>query len=174
MKNIILIGYRGTGKSKIGKLLAKTLGKKFVDSDDEISLHESKPIREIFKEKGEDYFRKVEEEVIEELCKQEGIVLSCGGGVPTRAKNLENIKKNSIVFLLTASPEKILSRIGEDKDRPRLTNEKTELGEIKKMLELRKAFYEKAADYVIDSEHNDEQKKVKEIIEILNKEQVIK
>ncbi len=168
--NIVLIGYRGTGKSKIGKLLAEKIGKRFVDSDDEIAIREHKPIREIFKEKGEEHFRKIEEQVIEDLCKQQGIVLACGGGVPTRQKNVQNFRRNGVVFLLTASPEKILSRIGGDKERPRLTKEKTELGEIKKMLELRKAFYEKAADYVIDSEHDDEQKKVEEIVKILKKE----
>ena len=170
--NVYLIGYRGTGKTYIGKDLAKAIGKEFQDTDDLIVEKAGKNIPEIFSEDGEENFRDLESTVLEEVAAKDGFVIGCGGGIILRDENIEKLKKTGIVILLEASPEIIYERIKGDQNRPALTN-KNELEEIKHVLSERQEKYRKAAGHKIDAENYSIEENVKQIIEILKKEKVI-
>ncbi len=147
--NIALIGYRGTGKTSVAKLLAGKLGMKLVSTDELIEVSEGKTITEIVKEKGWAYFREKENEIIKKLNKK-NCVIDCGGGVVENKENVNSLNKNSKIILLTADAEIIIKRIKNEKSRPPLTGRQlTE--EVKEMLEKRKKLYESAADYIVDT-----------------------
>lgn len=139
MKNIVLTGFMGTGKSTVGILLAKKLGRKFIDTDAVIVDREGRSISDIFAHNGEEYFRRVECEVIESLSKLSNCVISTGGGTVLRAKNIENLKKNGIVINLSASVDTIYKRTSESGKRP-LLDKKTP-SQIEKMLHERADAY---------------------------------
>ncbi len=147
--NIALIGYRGTGKTSVAKLLAGKLGMKLVSTDELIEVSEGKTITEIVKEKGWAYFREKENEIIKKLNKK-NCVIDCGGGVVENKENVNSLKQNSKIILLTADADIIIQRIKNEKSRPPLTDRQlTE--EVKEMLEKRKKLYESAADYIVDT-----------------------
>jgi len=100
-KNIVLIGLMGSGKTTIGKKIAEKLKMKFIDTDELIVQKAQKAINLIFAEDGELFFRDLESEVIEEISKQENIVISTGGGAVLREENLNNLKKNGVLFYLS-------------------------------------------------------------------------
>ncbi len=169
-KNIVLVGFMGTGKSEVGTLLAEKLNKKFVDTDKIIEQREKDRIARIFQVKGEEYFRKVEEEVIEEVSKYENCVIATGGGALIREKNYLNLKKNGILICLTATPEEIYKRTLPKKDRPLLMKSKNIIETIKELLEIRKPYYSKA-DYTIDTTNKKIEVVVEEIIKIIEKDE---
>ena len=107
MENIALIGMAGCGKSSVGRLLAKEMGRKFVDADTEIELLAGKPIPQIFTEDGEDAFRKLETEVLANLGKQSGLVIATGGGCVTRQRNYPLLRQNSRILWLKREPENL-------------------------------------------------------------------
>lgn len=144
MKNIFLIGLPLCGKSKRGKMITKKLGIKFFDSDDEIEKKEEKKIKDIFDEHGENYFRELETETIKELSKEQGALISLGGGSVLRKENQAIIKKGIVVFI----DKKIEDyRTVKDDKRPLLKN----IEDIKKLREQRYDIYMALSDYVIDS-----------------------
>ena len=149
IKNIVLIGFMGSGKSKIGRQLAQQLKVELVSTDDLTEAKEGKSIHEIFKSKGEAYFRDVEQEIIKDISLRQGVVIDCGGGVVLRKENLQNLKANGIVFYLEASPEVIFQRIKHEKHRP-LLNTPDPLGCIKELYNQRLPLYNQA-DFIIDA-----------------------
>lgn len=165
-KNIVIVGFMGTGKTEVGNLLAKKLSLNFVDTDKLIEEREKDRIVRIFQVKGERYFRKVEEEVIEEVSKMKKCVIATGGGAIVSEKNYENLKKNGIIICLTATPEEIYKRTIPKKDRPLLMKSKNVIETIKELLEMRKPYYSKA-DYTIDTTNKKIEEVVEEIIKIL-------
>ncbi len=171
--NIYLIGYRGTGKTHIGRELAKALEKEFTDTDDLIAEKAGKSIPEIFEDDGEEKFRDIEFNVLGEVAVKGNLVVGCGGGIILRKENIETLKKSGVVILLEASPEKIYNRISGDRNRPALTN-KNEFEEIRHVLAERKENYEKAADYTIDAGNFSIRENVEQIICILKKDKAIK
>ena len=110
MKNIVLIGMPGCGKSTTGKRLAALTGRRFIDIDAEIEKRTGRTIPEIFREEGEDAFRKLETEVTAEVCRESGCVISTGGGVVTREENRRHIRQNSVVIFLSRSLDKLATR----------------------------------------------------------------
>ena len=118
MENIAISGFSGSGKTVVGKNLSQKLGWDFIDTDDEIESREAKSIPDIFKEKGESYFRYLEKEVISSLRYCENTVISLGGGALVDDKNLYNIRDNSFLVTLWAEPEIILKRIRNAMNRP--------------------------------------------------------
>lgn len=170
--NIILIGFRGTGKSAVGELLANRLERDFIDSDKYIESSTGKTIKRIFKEEGEEGFRKIEADAIARLSKMDNKIISAGGGAILRKDNVKNLKSNGFLILLVATPEIIHNRITKDKkttqQRPSLTD-KTPLDEIKHLLEQRENSYKNAADYTINTSHVSCEDIVNEIITIANK-----
>ena len=171
--NIVLIGFRGTGKSTVGELLANRLERDFIDSDKYIESSTGKTIKSIFKEDGEEGFRRIEADTIAELSKVDNKVISVGGGAVLRKDNVRNLKDNGFLVLLEAAPEIIHNRIKQDKkttqQRPSLT-EKTPLDEIKHLLERRESPYKNAADYTINTSYVACEDIVDEIITVIEKQ----
>ncbi len=149
-KNIVLIGFMGSGKSLTSNKLARVLKRKIFSTDKLIEQRESRAITDIFRDSGEAYFRKVEKDVVGEVSGQTGIILDCGGGVVLDAENMANLKKNGIVFYLSAPPQRIYNNIKGQKHRP-LLNVEDPQSKIGELLQARKAYYEKA-DVIIDAD----------------------
>jgi shikimate kinase len=148
--NIILIGFMGAGKSAVGHLLATELKMDYLDTDQLIEQTEGRKIAEIFKSDGEEYFRRVETEVLETLQDYDNFVLSTGGGMVLKAENVALLKAIGPVVLLKAGPDIIYERIKQEKHRP-LLEVPDPPAEIKKLLAYREPFYNSAADHVVET-----------------------
>ncbi len=151
--NIVLIGYRGTGKTKVGEILSNKLGLDLVSTDAAIVEKAGKTIPEIVKEKGWDKFRDIETEVVKETTSKDNIIIDCGGGVVLRQENVDFLKQRGKIFLLTATVEKIAERIKDDTERPALKEGKTFVEEIEEVLNERKEKYNNAKDFEIDGDN---------------------
>ena len=151
--NIVLIGYRGTGKSTVGRLLASRLGRVLVSTDTEIVKRTQRMIPEIIAQEGWEYFRDLESDICRELADRDQLVIDTGGGAILRPQNIEALKKNGTVFWLTASVETIVKRIGSDNQRPSLTGTKSFVDEIQDVLQERTPKYQAAADHVIATDN---------------------
>lgn len=147
--NIVLIGYRGTGKSTVGRLLAARLGRTLVSTDAEVVKRANRTIPEIVAHEGWEYFRDLESNICRELANRDQLVIDTGGGVILHPQNVEALKKNGTLFWLTASVETITKRIGKDNQRPSLTGAKSFVEEIQEVLRERMPKYRAAADHVI-------------------------
>jgi shikimate kinase len=150
--NVVLIGYRGTGKSTVGKIVAARLGRTVVSTDAEIVKRAGQSIPDIVAQHGWDYFRDLESQVCQELAGRDGLVIDTGGGAILRSHNVEALKKSGTLFWLTASVDTIAQRIGRDTQRPSLTGTKSFVEEIQEVLRERTPKYEAAADHVIATE----------------------
>lgn len=146
-RNIVFIGFMGTGKTTIARELSKAIGCRFVDSDKIISEESGMTVEEIFETLGEEIFRKIEREVIKNISNLENAVISVGGGAVVDPENVFNLRKNGILILLTASPETILANISKSETRP-LLKKANVLEEIKQLLKKREEAY-KNYDYEI-------------------------
>lgn len=151
--NIVLIGYRGTGKSSVGKLLAERSGRAFVSTDDEIVRRAGQTIPEIVKQHGWDHFRDIESEVCRDLAGRDQLIIDTGGGAVLRQENAACLKSNGLLFWLTAEVPTISRRIGGDTQRPSLTGAKSFVEEIEEVLRERTPKYQSAADQVIATDH---------------------
>ncbi len=154
MKNIFLIGMPSSGKSTLGRQLAKRLDYQFVDMDELIVNQELSSISDIFKYKGEDYFRKVESKILKGIAPNQKLIIASGGGVPCFFDNMDFIKANGISIFLNVQPEDLLKRIqkSEGNNRPLINKKKSNellLDELKERYENRLKFYEQA-DIQID------------------------
>ena len=150
-RNISLIGFMGSGKSTIGKILAKKLGLLFIDLDRVIELDQEKEIRDIFKIYGEKYFRELETSVIKKIYRNKNCVFACGGGVVKRRENMDIIRENSLVVYLNVSIPDIIYRLKEVKDRPLIDVENKE-ETIEKMMKARDVLYRKYAHIIINND----------------------
>ncbi len=168
MKNVVLTGFMGTGKNAIGKRLVQELNLKFVDTDDIIEKKEGITISKIFKRFGEKYFRKLEKKVVKKITQGKDQVISTGGGVVLDQENISNLKKNGVIICLWASPGVIRERTEKEAHRPLLENVNREK-RIKELLDYRKSFYEKSADYIIDTSHLTVEETVEKILKYLEK-----
>jgi shikimate kinase len=163
MKNIVLTGFMGTGKTEVSKMLARKLGYTLIDADIEIEKEQKMTITEIFKQHGESAFRDIEADVIRRLSAVKNAVISTGGGAVLRQENMDNLRKNGVIVCLMASPETILKRTSNNNDRPLLQAENP-LQRIKELLEFRRPYYERA-DVMINTEGKSPFEVVEEIIE---------
>jgi len=165
MKNsIALIGFMGTGKTVVGKVLAERLGKEFLEMDALIEQKAGKTIPEIFQREGEEAFRQLEIEAAKQVSQRKNVVIACGGGVVLNKINIDRLKKESLLVYLTASPEVILRRTSSDtSERPLLKADNRALA-VKELLRFRKPFYERAADITIDTSRLDVDSVVAQII----------
>jgi shikimate kinase len=163
MKNIVLTGFMGTGKTEVGKILSQRLGYAIIDADSEIEKETGMTITEIFKRYGESRFREIEASVIKRLSGLKNIIISTGGGAVLREENVINLRKNGLIICLTASPETILKRTSNNSSRPLLQVEDP-LQKIKELLEYRRPYYEKA-DIMIDTENKNPLEVAEEIIQ---------
>ena len=154
MKRVVLIGFMGSGKSTLGKKLAKKLDIPFIDSDAEIEKHHNKSIGEIFADNGEFFFREIEAKFIDSLQDESSFVLSTGGGMPCFGSNLEKLKSLGLTLYLERSPKELAHRLHNAKQqRPLIAGlSKDELVDfIEDKLVLREEFY-KQADVILDRE----------------------
>ena len=156
----------GTGKTRVAKMLAGRLGMKYVSTDDLIEKREKTTISEIFAKRGEGYFREVEKDVVSEASLAEGVVIDAGGGAIIKPENVLNLKKKGVLICLWAEPEVILERTKKCADRP-LLSVGDPLGRIKKLLETRKPFYERA-DYHVHTSRMSAERVADEIERIMN------
>ena len=149
MKNIVLVGFMGTGKTAVAKAAAEALEREYVSVDELIVAREKRAINDIFSEEGEPYFRKVEKEVVKEISLRTGLVVDTGGGVVLDAENMEALRRNGVVICLWADAHTIRQRTVEHGHRPLLNVEDPEK-KIKELLDYRKPFYQKA-DFHVDT-----------------------
>ncbi len=149
--NLVLIGYRGTGKTTIGMRLAEELGLTYVGLDAELVRREGLSIPEIVARRSCAYFRDREEAIVAEYAAKDDQVLDTGGGVVTRPANVERLRRNGIVFLLWADVPDIVARIRSDTERPSLTGAKSFIDEVQDVLREREPLYRSAADHVVDT-----------------------
>ncbi len=149
--NIVLIGFMGAGKTTISDYLSVAFAMDIVEMDQVIAEREEMSIPDIFATYGEEYFRNLETELLIEMQNQKNTVISCGGGVAMRERNVAEMKKNGKVILLTASPETIYERVKDSNDRPVLNGRKNVKG-ISELMEQRREKYEAAADIVVNTD----------------------
>ena len=163
MKNIILTGFMGTGKTAVGRRLAMLLNMELIDVDTEIEKAQQTTINEIFRQFGEPRFREIETEMIQKLSERKDVIISTGGGAVLKQKNMDALRKQGIIICLMASPQTILKRTSHNSNRP-LLKVKDPFEKIKELLNFRKPFYEKA-DILIDTEDKTPLQIAEEIID---------
>lgn len=159
-----------TGKTSVGRQLAKKLGRDFFDLDEIIQQQEKMPIVEIFKQKGEPYFRQIEKNLVKEYSSKNNLVVSCGGGAIVDEENLANLKKSGVIICLKADTDTILKRTNANKDRP-LLNVDSPKEQINNLLVKREKYY-RQADYSIDTTNLTINQVVDKIISIIEKENI--
>lgn len=149
--NLYLVGFMGTGKSTVGRLLAERWRMRYVDSDQAIVEKAGRPIADIFATEGEPYFRSLELDFVRNGHPAEGCVVSCGGGLVVQPGMVEELKKRGLIACLFARPETILKRTGTNRNRP-LLNVEDPLGRIRELLAEREPVYLKSgACFTTDS-----------------------
>ena len=163
MKNIVLTGFMGTGKTAVGRKLSRLLNMELIDVDTEIEKSQKMTINDMFKKFGEPRFREIETEMIKKLSGKENIIISTGGGAVLKQENVDVLREKGIIVCLFATPETILRRTSHNSNRPLLQVEDP-FGKIKELLNFRKPFYEKA-DIMIDTEGKTPIQIAEEIIE---------
>lgn len=151
--NVVLIGFRGSGKSTVGQALSERLKREFIDCDAWIEKLTGLTIREIFEKHGESHFRTLESQAIGELSAMDGKIIATGGGAALKYQNMQVFKRNGgKIFFLEVGAETAFRRIQEDATsrsrRPALTD-KDPFTEVKEQIEFRKPYYEKGADVTI-------------------------
>ena len=169
--NIALIGFMGTGKSTVGRIIAKRLNKNFIEMDDIIVEIAGKSIPSIFEDDGEIVFREFEIQTCKKLSEKENTVISCGGGIILNKINLDYLNRSSVIICLDANPDVIYKRTMEDgkEKRPLLSNPNP-MKSIKDLLEYRKPLYDRATEHHIDTSSLNLEEVVDEVIRIFSKE----
>ena len=164
--NIFIVGPMGSGKSTVGKIISDELFLNFFDTDDEIESRTGASIDWIFDLEGEEGFRKRESSILEEMVKQNSIVLSTGGGIIISDSNREMLSSRGTVFYLSTPISVQIERTSKDKDRPLLKNGDPE--EILTRLQKeRKDLYESVSDHIIETENKSSQQVASEIINLV-------
>ena len=161
--NLILCGMMGSGKSTVGKLLAKTASWEWADTDELIVSRYGK-ITDIFEQKGEGYFRALETKIVQELAKKDRLVISTGGGLVLKEENVSLLKEKGEIVYLRATKETLARRLASDKERPLLQTEETLDEKLTRLLKERSAVYERVADKIIDVDNKTPEKIVDEIL----------
>jgi len=164
-KNIVLMGYRGSGKTYTARYLAKKLGRKIISTDKEIKKKIC-PIKDFIEKNDWEKFREIESEVIRNI-NENNLIIDCGGGFVERERNVESLKKNGIIIWLKTSHEQIRKRIRDSEERPSLTGKKSFLDEIEEVLQKRTPLYKKAADYEIDTDNKPVEQVGNEILKLI-------
>ena len=152
--NIVLIGYRCSGKTEVGKILAEELEKDFLDIDELLEDKTGCSIETIISTDGWDHFREIERNIIEDVSRRDNLVIATGGGVVMDERNIKNLKRNGWIVWLNGKREVLKKRMDKEqklgKVRPSLTGEDP-LEEIKQVLDVRIPLYKKAAAFVVDT-----------------------
>ena len=166
--NIVLIGYRGTGKSVVGELLAQKLNRETISMDAEIVKKAGVSIPEFVEQNGWPKFRDLETEVARELAERDNIIVDCGGGIIERPENIPALRSNGIIFWLQASVAMIVSRIADSTERPALTEGKTFTEEVAEVLDRRSPLYSGAAQHTVNTDDMTPEQVADSILAICN------
>ena len=169
-KNIVLVGFMGSGKTSVGKRLSMALKREFIDMDDFIEKREGMTINEIFAQKGEPYFRSLEKELCVRFAAGGGKVIATGGGVIKDSENVKNLKKSGIIFYLKSTPEKIAENLKNDDTRPLLAVE-DKTAKIAELMSERERFYNACKDIEIDVSQKEIDETVAEVLEYMEKQE---
>lgn len=164
--NAVLCGMMGSGKTTIGVEIAEKTGRRWYDTD-EVIVDRYGKISDIFEYYGEEYFRKIETEVVKELSLQDGLIISTGGGLVLKEENTELLKRNGKIVFLRAKKETLAGRLTVDGTRP-LLQAKTEsiLDRLEKLLKERSPIYERVADFTVEVDGKTPSEIADEIIEL--------
>ena len=164
-QNIFLTGFMGCGKTEVGILLARRLGRVFVDTDAMVEEKARKRVSDIFSDEGEEHFRRIEHVCVVEAARGSNAVVALGGGAVVRAENRDAIRGGIIIYL-RAKPETLLERVSGNEERPLLAglDRRGKLDKIRRMLQERKPFYRKA-HLVVDTDGRSVEEIVDEIRE---------
>jgi shikimate kinase len=168
MRNIFLIGPMGAGKTTIGRLLAKALDLRFMDSDKEIEQRTGVSIPMIFEYEGEAGFRKREAEIIAELASLTGVVLATGGGAVLLPENREALKRGGFVIYLQCPVEKQLERTHKDTNRPLLKTENPR-AKLEELYAIRDPIYRSISHYIVDTGQHSSRSAVKQITRVFSR-----
>ena len=150
--NIVLIGYRGTGKSTIAKLLAERMKWPVISTDVEIVKKAGMPVPDIIRKRGWDYFRNIESEICVQLGKKDRTIIDTGGGAVLRKENVDALRQRGRVFWLAAEVRTIMDRIKHSTERPSLTGKKSYVEEVEEVLNERTPLYKAACDQIIPTD----------------------
>jgi shikimate kinase len=149
-ENVVLVGFMGSGKSSVGRLVARALGGRFVDTDRLVMDRSGREITEIFAREGEDFFRQEESRALRSLLGGSGLVVATGGGIVTAAENVPALRELGFVVWLTASEEVIWERVSRNRKRPLLHTENPR-ETVRALLEKRNPLYAAVAGMTVDS-----------------------
>ena len=162
-ENIFLVGLMGAGKSTVGRILARRLGKRFVDTDHEIEKRNGVTIPVIFEIEGEDGFRRREQEVLADLAQEKDLVLSTGGGIVLKPENREVLRTHGFVVYLNARPELLAERTKHDRTRP-LLNVEDPLTRLRELYAVRDPLYREVAHAIVETGRGAPQQVVQAIL----------
>jgi shikimate kinase len=171
-RNLVLIGFMGTGKSTVGRRCARRLGYTFTDSDKVIEEKAGCTIPELFTAEGEAAFRERERAVIAELAATPGLVIATGGGAILNPENVANLRATGLVILLTATPDALLRRVGHRRNRPLLASASDPRARIVELLTAREPLYKNAAHHTVDTTSRSLEEVVAKVLEIFDREDV--
>ena len=162
-ENIFLVGLMGAGKSTVGRILARRLSKRFVDTDHEIEKRNGVTIPVIFEIEGEEGFRRREQEVLADLSQEKGLILSTGGGIVLKPENREVLRNHGFVVYLNARPELLADRTKHDRSRP-LLNVEDPLTRLRELHAVRDPLYREVAHAVVETGRGAPQQVVQAIL----------
>ncbi len=163
--NIILCGMMGAGKTTVGIKIAERTDKRWYDTDGVIVDRYGK-ISDIFEFYGEEYFRRLETDLVKELAAQDGLVISTGGGLVLKSENNELLQKNGKIIFLRASLDTLAERLQFDGERPLLATNNTLVNRLEELLAVRAPVYEGVADYIVDVDGKTPEQIADEVIEL--------
>lgn len=165
--NIFLVGFMGTGKTTVSRQLSELLGYEEVDTDARIARQQDRSIAEIFAAQGEQAFREMETELLQEIGEENHKIISCGGGMALRQENVALMREHGVVVLLKAEPETIFERVRDDNGRPVL-NGNMNVGYIRELMAKRMPYYQAAGEVVVATDGRSPQEIAGEIKEKLS------
>lgn len=169
VKNIVLIGMRGSGKTTIAKLLSKKLNKAYLELDNVLVKKMGLSIPKIVEKYGWDYFREKESEIVNEIPLEESVIISTGGGAILNPENIKALKTNGVLIYLDTGIKTLSKRVGTDSNRPSLTNKDNLEDELKEVLRKREDIYKKAADLIIKTDSLTAEQTAEKIISLLER-----
>ncbi|MCI8343350.1 MAG: shikimate kinase [Clostridia bacterium] len=167
--NIVLCGMMGVGKTSVGIQIAKLTGRRWFDTDVVISDRHGK-ISDIFEYYGEAHFRALETDVVRELIKLDGLVISTGGGLVLQPENSEMLKQNGVIVFLRAGFETLISRVRADESRPLLKDTGRTAETLGQLLSVRTPIYEHVADRIVDTDGKTVEEVAREILALCGEE----
>ncbi len=169
-KNIVLIGFMGTGKSTVGLKLAEKLRREFIDMDKEIEKVTGMAINDLFRKHGEIRFRSEEKLMAKKLSAQENVVIATGGGIVLQEENIAALRENGILICLDAEPEDIYERVNRKKGTRPLLKKNLQVADVAEMLKNREPYYA-CADYRVNTSNKSLDEVVNNIIKYIKNKQ---